>query len=89
MASEDQIRLAVFEWLEDQTRFDDVLHWSTLQGGFAFQGRTISLVGQQGIWKPKVFKSIPHLHPHFLQVRLSGRGHPRWAAALQVPGYGS
>jgi putative restriction endonuclease len=59
VASEDQIRLAVFEWLEDQTRFDDVLHWSTLQGGFAFQGRTISLVGQQGIWKPKVFKSIP------------------------------
>src|SRR5690554_4470307 len=59
MSQEDQIRLAVFQWLEEQTRFDDVLPWSTLLHGFSYQGHRISLVGQQGIWKPKVFKSIP------------------------------
>ena len=59
LSSEEQIRLAVFQWLEEQTRFDDVLSWSTLQHGFRCQGQSISLVGQQGIWKPKVFKSIP------------------------------
>lgn len=59
MASEEQIRLAVFQWLEEQTRFDDVLDWSTLLNGFTFEGQRISLVGQQGIWKPKVFEFIP------------------------------
>ncbi|NLM53926.1 MAG: hypothetical protein GX195_03215, partial [Firmicutes bacterium] len=59
MTSEDVIRLAVFNWLEEQTRFDDVLSWSTLLNGFYFQGQKISLVGQQGIWKPRVFRSIP------------------------------
>ena len=27
--------------------------------GFTFEGQRISLVGQQGIWKPKVFEFIP------------------------------
>ncbi|HPT83451.1 MAG TPA: HNH endonuclease [Limnochordia bacterium] len=59
MASEEQIRVAVFQWLDEQTRVDDVLSWHVLQQGFRFGGRIISLVGQQGIWKPKVFQSVP------------------------------
>ena len=68
MTSEDVIRLAVFNWLEEQTRFDDVLSWSTLLNGFYFQGQKISLVGQQGIWKPRVFRSIP------ISIRTSAHG---------------
>lgn len=60
MNREAQIRLAVFKWLEEQCAlYDDVLPWSLLQHGFRFHGEQIALVGQQGIWKPKVFESIP------------------------------
>ncbi len=59
MAVEANIRRAVFAWLEEQTLFSDVLDWSTLQHGFFYQGRRISLVGQQGIWKPRIFETIP------------------------------
>lgn len=56
---EEEIRMAAFQWLEEQTLLDDVLLWSTLQHGFSYRGQRITLVGQQGIWKPKVFRSIP------------------------------
>ncbi len=59
MVREEEIRMAAFRWLEEQTLFDDVLLWSTLQQGFVYEGQRVTLVGQQGIWKPKVFKSIP------------------------------
>ena len=66
---EIQIRLAVFKWLEEQSvLYDDVLPWSVLQHGFAFEGQKISLVGQQGIWKPRAFKSMP------LSIRTSPDG---------------
>lgn len=69
MTRETQIRLAVFEWLEEQSiLYDDVLPWSLLQHGFFYQGQKISLVGQQGIWKPKVFASVP------LSIRTSHGG---------------
>lgn len=69
MTREAQIRLAVFEWLEEQTvLYEDVLPWSLLQHGFSYLGQRISLVGQQGIWKPRVFKSIP------LSIRTSPKG---------------
>ncbi|HBN94937.1 MAG TPA: HNH endonuclease [Firmicutes bacterium] len=69
MMQEAQIRLAIFTWLEDQSMlFDDILPWSLLQHGFSYRGQQISLVGQQGIWKPRVFKSIP------LSIRTSPKG---------------
>lgn len=68
MYREDAIRLAVFKWLEEQTKVDDVLHWSTLVHGLYYEGERISLVGQQGIWKPRVFRSIP------LSIRTSADG---------------
>ncbi len=71
MAVEANIRRAVFAWLEEQTLFSDVLDWSTLQHGFFYQGRRISLVGQQGIWKPRIFETIPPI-----SIRTSARGAP-------------
>lgn len=66
---EAQIRLAVFRWLEQQTMlYDDVLPWSLLQHDFSYEGQKVSLVGQQGIWKPRVFESIP------LSIRTSPNG---------------
>jgi putative restriction endonuclease len=65
---EDAIRLAVFQWLEEQTRFDDVLDWFDLRDKFYYQGQQISLVGQQGIWKPRVFGSVP------ISIRTSPKG---------------
>jgi putative restriction endonuclease len=57
---EDVIRLAAFKWLEDQVRTrGDVLPRKLLEQGFYFVGQHITLVGPQGIWKPKVFKQIP------------------------------
>lgn len=67
---EAQIRLAVFAWLEEQSAlYEDVLPWSLLQHGFFYRGQKISLVGQQGIWKPKVFESVP------ISIRTSYQGH--------------
>lgn len=57
---EDQIRLAAFRWLEQQTGiYGDVLPYSLLNHGFYFQGERITLIGQRGIWKPKQFAQIP------------------------------
>ena len=69
MTREVQIRLAVFSWLQEQSvLYDDVLPWAVLQNNFTFEGQKIALVGQQGIWKPKAFKSIP------LSIRRHQRG---------------
>ncbi len=52
---DDQIRLSVFEWLEKQTMiYGDVLPRDLLATGFIFKGERITLLGPQGIWKPKV-----------------------------------
>jgi len=56
VGAEHQIRLAAFRWLEEKTAQDDVLSWHDLQQGFTFQGRRVTLVGPQGIWKPQVLK---------------------------------
>jgi putative restriction endonuclease len=65
---EERIRMAAFDWLEQQTLYDDLLSWETLQQGFQHQGHTVSFVGPQGIWKPRAFSEIP------LSVRTSPRG---------------
>lgn len=52
---DDQIRLSAFEWLEKQTMiYGDVLPRDLLATGFNFKGERITLLGPQGIWKPKV-----------------------------------
>jgi len=57
---EQAIRLAAFQWLEEQTaRYGDVLPRKLLENGFDYQGRRVTLIGPAGIWKPKVFESIP------------------------------
>jgi putative restriction endonuclease len=57
---EEQIRAVAFEWLKKQTDiYGDVLPWVLIQRGFNYNGQQINLVGQSGIWKPKVFSSIP------------------------------
>lgn len=57
---EEQIRLAAFKWLKEQTTIHgDVLPRSLLEKGFEFSGQRITLIGPQGIWKPKAFNKIP------------------------------
>jgi putative restriction endonuclease len=51
---DDQIRLAAFNWLEQQTTiYGDVLYRNILEKGFIFKDEKITLLGPQGIWKPK------------------------------------
>ncbi|MGI6537526.1 MAG: hypothetical protein ACOX22_04185 [Caldicoprobacterales bacterium] len=55
---EDKIRIAAFKWLEEQTMFDDIISRDVLTKGFYYDGHRITLIGPQGIWKPKLF-SVP------------------------------
>lgn len=49
-----QIRTAAFKWLEEQVLLHgDLLPRTALEKGFIFNGQRITLVGPQGIWKPK------------------------------------
>lgn len=49
-----EIRLFAFEWLKQQTEIHgDVLPRKLLTKGFCLSGAIFSLVGPQGIWKPK------------------------------------
>ncbi len=51
---DDKIRLAAFDWLDKQILvYGDVLPREILANGFHFNGERITLVGPQGIWKPK------------------------------------
>lgn len=57
---EEQIRIAAFKWLEEQVQIHgDVLPRALLEKGFLFNGQNVTLVGPQGIWKPKAFEQIP------------------------------
>ncbi|MFY9115339.1 MAG: HNH endonuclease [Dethiobacteria bacterium] len=52
-----QIRMAAFKWLEEQVLLHgDLLPRAILEQGFFFNGQRITLVGPQGIWKPKVLE---------------------------------
>ncbi len=51
------LRLAAFDWLEEQSMIhDDVLPYSLLTKGFEYKGQKITLAGPKGIWKPKQMK---------------------------------
>ena len=57
---EHQVRLAAFEWLAEQVDIHgDVLPRTLLLHGFEHRGERISLISQQGIFKPKVFRAVP------------------------------
>ncbi len=52
-----QIRMAAFKWIEDQVLlYGDLLPRKLLEQGFNFNGQRITLVGPQGIWKPKALE---------------------------------
>ena len=54
---DDQIRLAAFDWLDKQTSIHgDVLPRELLAQGFFLKGERITLLGPQGIWKPRVME---------------------------------
>jgi putative restriction endonuclease len=58
--SDIKYRTAAFSWLHEQVAIHgDVLPWELLKQGFKFDGKRITLVGPQGIWKPAVFPEIP------------------------------
>ncbi len=57
---EEQIRISAFKWIEEQVQiYGEVLPRTLLEKGFTFNGHRITLIGPQGIWKPKVFERIP------------------------------
>ncbi|MFO7852639.1 MAG: HNH endonuclease [Bacteroidota bacterium] len=52
---DNHIRLAAFQWLEQQVMLfeDEILPRNVLEEGFIYQGKRITLMGPKGIWKPK------------------------------------
>lgn len=57
---EDQIRIAAFQWLKEQTiLYGEVLPRALLERGFEFHGQQVTLVGPSSIWKPRMFERIP------------------------------
>ena len=54
---DEQIRLAAFNWLEEQTQIhDQVLPIDLLRKGFVFENEQIPLLSPQGIFKPKLME---------------------------------
>lgn len=57
---ETEIRKRAFDFLQAAVdRYGDVLHWKLLTTGFSFRGTSVPLIGASGMWKPRVFESIP------------------------------
>jgi putative restriction endonuclease len=54
---DEQIRLAAFTWLKEQTQIhDQVLPIDLLRQGFVFENERIPLVAPQGIFKPRLMQ---------------------------------
>jgi putative restriction endonuclease len=56
------VRLAAFRFLEEQRRLapdEGVLTRKVLEQGFTYEGQRVSLMGPQGIFKPRVLREIP------------------------------
>jgi putative restriction endonuclease len=57
MTTDYEIRLAAFDWLNQQEAvFGDVLSRSLLEKGFEYHQQIITLIGPKGIWKPKIME---------------------------------
>jgi len=55
--NDDSIRLAAFDWLQEQVALKgDALPRELLIQGFMYQGHQVKLMGPKGIWKPKVMQ---------------------------------
>ncbi|MDE0177611.1 MAG: HNH endonuclease [Gammaproteobacteria bacterium] len=55
MSGDDDIRAAAFSWLAEQAaRHGHVVPRGILQDGFEYRGQRVTLMGQPGIWKPRV-----------------------------------
>ena len=55
---EDQIRFHIFNWLKTRSAFNGgVFTRNDLIYGCSYQGKTIHLMGPQGIWTPKDFEA--------------------------------
>jgi len=52
---ETEARIAAFRHLSNLEQFDTLIPGRVLAEGFSWQGRTITLKGQTGIWTPKGF----------------------------------
>jgi putative restriction endonuclease len=54
------VRMAAFEWLEQQTQiYGTSLPRIILAKGFSFQGKRVPLLGPQGIFKPAAMAGMP------------------------------
>jgi putative restriction endonuclease len=59
-ATDSQVRLAAFAFLDTQTRLNgEVLRREVLSRGFDFQGQRVPLIGPQGIFKPAAIDFVP------------------------------
>jgi len=57
MDTDLQIRLAAFQWLDEQTSiFGDVLQRSLLAEGFEYEDQRVPLVSPKGIFKPRIME---------------------------------
>lgn len=60
VAIDAKIRASAFNFLAEQVRLHgDVLPWGLLKGGFRYEGKIVPLIGQRGIWKPKILSDVP------------------------------
>lgn len=60
METDAHLRAAVFSWLRQKLDSgQEVIHWSVLKDEFQYQGQTIHLVGQRGIWIPRQLDNVP------------------------------
>jgi len=57
---EQEIRLAAFDWLNEQLLLNgETLPRTLLAQGFPYHGDRVTLIGASGIWKPRQFEIIP------------------------------
>ncbi|MFO7653179.1 MAG: HNH endonuclease [Candidatus Krumholzibacteriia bacterium] len=54
------VRREAFAFLTNAAQWHgDVFPWDVLANGFVYRGRRICLIGQKGIWKPKLLPRMP------------------------------
>lgn len=57
MNRDHAVRLAAFDFLGEQVAIQgEVLPWTLLSAGFQFEGERVPIVGQKGIFKPRVME---------------------------------
>ena len=55
--NDNTIRISAFNWLKEQTSlYGDVLPRNILSQGFYYNNQRVTLIGPQGIWKPKLLE---------------------------------